>query len=75
VSRGAWHTVELCGTVNGDAGQTSVWLDGSQVTALTGTQSLGTAPIGYLQLGDTSTAPTFSTAFDDVQADSLFIQQ
>jgi Fibronectin type III domain/Calcineurin-like phosphoesterase len=71
VSSGAWHTLEFYASVNGS--QTSVWLDGLQVGELTGTQSLGTAPIGYLQLGDTSTGRTFDVAFDDVQADPLFI--
>jgi glycyl-tRNA synthetase alpha subunit len=74
VSRGAWHTLELYGNINGASGQVSVWLDGSPVTQLTGTQSLGANPIGYLQLGDTSTADQFDTVFDDVQADPSFIQ-
>jgi chitodextrinase len=74
VSRGTWHTVELYGNINGSSGQISVWLDGSPVSQLTGTQSLGTNAIGYLQLGDTSTADQFDTLFDDVQADPLFIQ-
>jgi chitodextrinase len=74
VSSGAWHTLEFYGSVNGASGQTSVWLDGSPVAALTLTQqSLGTTPIGYLQLGDTTTSRTFDVAFDDVQADPLFI--
>jgi hypothetical protein len=34
---------------------------------LTGTQSLGTNPIGYLQLGDTSATDSFVTVFDDVR--------
>ena len=45
-----------------------------QVAALTLTgQNLGTNPIGYLQLGDTSTPRTFDVTFDDVHADPLFI--
>ena len=68
VSRGAWHTLELYGNINGAPGQASVWLDGSPVSQLTGTQSLGANPIGYLQLGDTSTADQFDAVFDDVQA-------
>jgi Bacterial Ig domain/Calcineurin-like phosphoesterase len=73
VSNGAWHTLELYASANGASGQTSVWLDGTPVGELTGTQSLGTTPIGYLQLGDTTTGRTFDVAFDDVQADPLFI--
>lgn len=74
VSRGAWHTLELYGSINGSSGQISVWLDGSPVTALTGTESLSTNPIGYLQLGDTSTSAISTVAFDDVEADPNFIQ-
>jgi hypothetical protein len=72
VSSGTWHTVELFGDTG--SGQVSVWLDGTQVGALTGPQSLGSSPIGYLQLGDTSSSDTFDVAFDDVRADPLFIQ-
>lgn len=71
VSSGAWHTLEFYGSVNGASA--SVWLDGTPVAALTGTQSLGTTPIGYLQLGDTTTGRTFDVTFDDVQADPLSI--
>jgi chitodextrinase len=74
VSRGTWHTLELYGNINGTSGQVSVWLDGSPVSQLTGVQSLGTNPIGYLQLGDTSASDQFDTVFDDVQADPSFIQ-
>ena len=73
VSRGSWHTLEFFGSVNGASGQISVWLDGTQVGQLTGTQSLGTNPIGYLQLGDTSATDSFVTVFDDVQADPSFL--
>ena len=74
VSRNAWHTLEIFGSINGAASSISVWLDGSPVSQLTGTQSLGTNPIGYLQLGDTSTAPTSDVVFDDVKADPSMIQ-
>lgn len=74
VSRGAWHTLEIFGSINGASGQISVWLDGVPVAALTSTQSLGTNPIGYLQLGDTSTSAISTVAFDDVKADPNFIQ-
>jgi chitodextrinase len=72
VSSGAWHTVELYGDTS--SGQVSVWLDGAQVGALTGPQSLGSTPVGYLQLGDTSATNTFDAVFDDAQADPVFIQ-
>jgi len=74
VSRATWHTLEMFGSINGDSGDISVWLDGSPVAQLTGIQSLGTTPIGYLQLGDTSTAPTSDVVFHDVKADPSMIQ-
>jgi len=51
-----------------------VWLDGSPVGALTGTQNIGTNPIGFLQLGDTSTSAISTVAYDDVRADTSFIK-
>jgi chitodextrinase len=74
VSKGAWHSLEMYASVNGDSSQVSVWLDGSPVSGLGGTQSLGTSQIGFLQLGDNSTGKTFDVIFDDVHADPLFIQ-
>jgi chitodextrinase len=74
VSTGTWHTLELSASIDGTSSQTGVWLDGAQVGTLTGTRSLGTSPIGYLQLGDTTTGRTFDIFFDDVRADPLFIQ-
>jgi chitodextrinase len=74
VSRGAWHTIEMFGAINGTSGAISVWLDGSPIAQLTGTQSLGTTPIGYLQLGDSSSAPTSDVIYDDVRADPSMIQ-
>jgi len=74
VSTGTWHSVEMYASVNGSSSQVSVWLDGSLVSGLGGTQSLGTTPIGYLQLGDNSSGKTFDDIFDGVHADPLFIQ-
>ena len=50
------------------ARQVAVWLDGSPVTALTRTESLGSAAVGRLQLGDDNGSRTFDVAFDDVVA-------
>jgi Bacterial Ig domain/Fibronectin type III domain/Calcineurin-like phosphoesterase len=69
VSFGTWHSLEMYGDITG--GQVTVWLDGTLVGQLSGAQSLGTSPIGYLQLGDTSASDQFTAAFDDVRADPL----
>jgi hypothetical protein len=66
VTSGAWHSVRVRLLVNGTASQTEVWLDDVRVSALSLTQSLGTAPVGRLQLGDNSTGRTYDAVFDDV---------
>lgn len=74
VSRNAWHTLEIFGSINGASSSISVWLDGAPVGQLTGIQPLGTNPIGYLQLGDTSSTANSTVVYDDVKADPSFIQ-
>jgi len=66
VTTGVWHHARLRVLVNGGASQTEVWLDGVRVDALSQTQSLGTAPVGRIQLGDNSTGRTYDVAFDDL---------
>jgi chitodextrinase len=67
VSRGAWHSVEMHVVVGGASGSlTEVSLDGVPVDALTTTNTLGTTPVGRVQLGENSTGRTYDVAFDDV---------
>jgi glucose/arabinose dehydrogenase len=66
VSAGVWHGARLRARIDGAAGETEVWLDGVRVDVLSAMQSLGTAPIGRIQIGDNSTGRTFDVAFDDV---------
>jgi hypothetical protein len=73
LSRGLWHDLQMRVLVNGTASQTGVWLDGSQITSLSGTTSLGTSPIGRVQIGDNAGTRTSDTVFDDVVADTVFI--
>jgi hypothetical protein len=59
-----WHVVELHATVT--AGRVDVWLDGTAVPALAGSgANLGTAAIGGMQIGETTTARTYDVVFDD----------
>jgi acid phosphatase type 7 len=73
LSRGVWHDLQMRVLVNGTASQTGVWLDGSQIASLSGTTSLGTSPIGRVQIGDNAGTRTSDTVFDDVVADTVFI--
>jgi hypothetical protein len=75
VAAGAWHELQLHMLVNGASGQVDVWLDGTHVDALSKIDSFGTAPIGRLEIGDTSSGRTFDVAFDDVLADTVVINR
>ena len=74
VSRGFWHEVQARVLVNGASSIVEVWLDGIQV--VTQPESLGTSTIGRLELGDPdpSTGRSFDVVFDNVVADTAFIQ-
>jgi hypothetical protein len=51
--------------INGANSLIEVWLDGTIVSALSQTDSLGTTPIGRIYIGDPSTGRTFDFAFDN----------
>ncbi|MBX6340938.1 MAG: metallophosphoesterase [Thermomicrobiaceae bacterium] len=74
VSKGAWHEAQIHVRVAGSQSLIEVWLDGTKIDALTKTDSLGTTPVGRLQLGESQTGRIFDIAFDDVVADSGMIQ-
>jgi len=60
-----WHALELHLRVNGPTSAVEVWLDGAAIPDLTfPTITLGSAPIGVMQIGDTTTG-TWDVAFDD----------
>jgi fibronectin type 3 domain-containing protein len=59
-----WHVAELHMTIS--AGIVEVWLDGVAVTALSVSGGvLGSAAIGALQIGETTTGRTYDVVFDD----------
>lgn len=70
MSTGAWHELQLHARVS-DPPVIEVWLDGTQLTDLTVTTSLGSSGIGRVQLAGSSSA--FDAAFDEVVADTRFI--
>jgi hypothetical protein len=69
VADGTWHTILLHVAV-GSSGLIETKLDGTLVPALSGAQSLGTDPVGRVQIGDTQTLHQFDAYFDDVLATS-----
>jgi acid phosphatase type 7 len=72
VTKGVWHEAQMRVLVNGTSSQTEVWLDGVRVPQLSITTSLGTTPIGRIQIGDNGSR-TYDVIFDDVAADVAFI--
>jgi fibronectin type 3 domain-containing protein len=74
VSLGNWHTLLVQVSIAGASGQVGVWLDGSAVPDLTGTQNLGTSPVDRIQLGDkdnsSSSSTTYDVLYDDVVVDT-----
>lgn len=69
VTTGEWHQVALRVRINGANSETEVWLDGARVDSLSLVQSLGTTPIGRVDLGDIVTGQSFESVFDDVTID------
>jgi hypothetical protein len=65
-----WHQLKVHVTVSGATSQVQVWLDGGIVNQLSGTTNLGTAAIGKVVIGDTTSGHTYDIAFDDVIADT-----
>jgi protocatechuate 3,4-dioxygenase beta subunit len=72
VTTGAWHELEL-NVVTGASASTQVWLDGSLVTALTGSGLTNLAtPIQTIQIGEAG-LQTWTANFDDVAFDTQMI--
>ncbi|HMJ00417.1 MAG TPA: metallophosphoesterase [Gaiellaceae bacterium] len=65
VSAGAWHELEVHVLINGASSLVEVWLDGTRISALSKTDSLGTTPVGRIYIGDPATGRTFDYAFDN----------
>jgi hypothetical protein len=67
---GGWHSLEFHALINGGASRTDVWLDGSLVSALSGSTNLGSSPIGRLQVGEVQRGRPYHFVFDDVIFDT-----
>ncbi len=70
VTLGAWHELQLHLNVAGATSQVDTLLDG--VSAVSQVDTLGTTPIGRLELGDPSTGRSFDAVFDNVLVDPVF---
>jgi hypothetical protein len=66
LSPNAWHQLEVRVTINDANSQVQTWLDGQPLADLSRTESLGTSPIGRLQLGENIGGRSYELALDDV---------
>lgn len=62
-----WHVIELCTTV-GPSGRILALLDGAPIADLTTT--LGTTPVGRIQIFDRTQGRTFNARLDDLVVDT-----
>lgn len=70
VTNGVWHDLQTHVSINGANSQVEVWLDGVRINDLSKTESLGSTPIGRIQLGDNTTGRTYDVALDNVIVDT-----
>jgi len=73
VTRGVWQTLEVHLHIADTASQIETWYNGVKVSDLSKTDSLGTNPIGILQLGENTALLTYDVALDDISATLGFI--
>ena len=73
VSVGTWHELQMRLLINGSAGQSDVWFDGTHIDPISKTDNFGTTLIGQVLLGESATGKTYDIAFDDVATATSFI--
>ncbi|MEO8284981.1 MAG: hypothetical protein ABI670_00905 [Chloroflexota bacterium] len=73
MSRGRWHEIELHVKVAGAASIEELWLDGVLLADLSRTDTLGTTPVGRIQLGENGTSAPADVVYDDVALDTTFV--
>lgn len=71
MSKASWHEVQVHARV-GSGSLVETWIDGVRIAALSFSTSLGTNPVGRVQVGSQSSV-TMDAAYDDVSAATEFI--
>ena len=67
------YDLQIHALINGTSSVFEVWLNGTLVSDISGTVSLGTGLIGRPQLGSNSTSNGYDIVYDDVIVDTAFI--
>jgi hypothetical protein len=70
---GTWNTLQLHVRIANRASLIEVGFNGAMVDALSGTDSLGTAPVGQVQLGENANNLSYTLAFDDVAVSPMAV--
>lgn len=70
LSQGTWYDVQMRVVISGTTALSEVYLNGVKI--MTKTDTLGSRPFGYVQMGESYTQRTFDVAFDDVVVDDNF---
>jgi chitodextrinase len=73
VSLNTWHQLQTHVQINGASSLVEIWFDGTRSSTLSKTDSLGVAPIGRLQLGDSSGTDVYDITLDEAAANTSFI--
>lgn len=70
---GSFQELQLHVFVNGTSSLAEVWLNGTRVNDISGTESLGTSPIRHVEIGTNGSSSGFDVVFDEVLVDTAFI--
>lgn len=70
---GAWHSVEVRLLVAGSSSEIEFWLDGVRITDLANAETLGTAPIATVELGERQTGLSYDIAYDSIAVGKTYI--
>ncbi len=66
LSTGVWYDARVHVSINGTTSQIEVWLNGTRITALSRTDSLGTTPVGRIEIGESVAGRSYDVAYDDI---------
>jgi len=73
VATGSWHELQVRVRIDDAASETELWFDGSRISALSRTESLGTNLIERIQLGENASGRTYDIVFDAIAVNTSFI--
>jgi phospholipase C len=73
VGLGSWRAVEIHALIAGPSSRVDVWLGGAHIDVLSHLDNLGVNPIGRVEVGEAAAGRKYDVAFDDVAADTAYL--